>query len=86
MKLPILPDKQRAIFVSLVELSGSLWRRRVGSGLGFAVSSRFDEPMGGRIEVTSLSKCGSNFRSFVTLPVVQCEHRKVCSAVVVSGG
>ncbi|MDH3691599.1 MAG: PAS domain-containing sensor histidine kinase [Gammaproteobacteria bacterium] len=65
---PGIPDELRSdVFANFSQIEPADGRRRVGTGLGMAISRRIIEEHGGTIDFVSEIGCGSDF--FFTLPL-----------------
>jgi polar amino acid transport system substrate-binding protein len=76
----IAPKDLARIFAPFEQAAGGQ-RRESGAGLGLAISRDLAKSMGGRIEVDSRPGGGSDFRCWLTLPVV---HEQQAAAVEVA--
>ncbi len=65
----ITPEQMERLFRPFAQADSSTTRKYGGTGLGLALSRRFCEMMGGRIEVDSVPEGGSTFTVYLPLQV-----------------
>ncbi|MEM7234029.1 MAG: ATP-binding protein [Planctomycetota bacterium] len=77
-------DRQKDIFQSFTQASGTIASEYGGTGLGLAISSRLVELMGGSIEVESEDGKGSTFRCRIPMPAAEVSTQSAHRTVVIT--